>query len=156
MGHDVQLRIGLCSCLCKPTNQISLEKLRENKWSWCPGPRLAMSSSDLQSHSVQCVCGAEDAEEGQRSRDPAGFLGMMALLEQKDLGFCWRLLLTFLTCACAGTCSTAQGVTKKVRMERAEERVPAISICLELWLCLFPSLQRLFTLLRHLKKDQAG
>ena len=138
------------------SNEQQRAKLQEKNpkqwWDWS----TKKPQGDPRSHSAQGMCGAEDIQDRRRSRDPGGFLGVMALLEQEGLGLRWRLLLTCLACACAGMCYVAHGVTRKVRVERAEERLPAISICFELWLCLFSFLQRLFTLLWHLKRNQAG
>lgn len=51
---------------------------------------------------VQGIC------EGQHNRDPGGFLGVMALLEQR-VGLQWRLLLMCPACIGARKCYMAMG-----------------------------------------------
>lgn len=79
---------------------------------------------------------------------------LMALLEQEVLGWWQRPLPVCLVSAPFGTRTVARGESGKVRMGNAKERLPEISICFELWLCLFSFLQRLLTLLWDL--NQAG
>lgn len=109
---------------------------------------------DPWSHSAQGVCGAEGICEGQHSRDPRGFLGVMALLEQ-GVGLQWRLLLMCPAWTCARKCCIAHGcqgnpVCKEVRRESLQYPFALSSDFASSFI------QRLFTLLWHLKRNQAG
>lgn len=76
------------------------------------------------------VCVVQRIFVRQHNRDPGGFLGVMALLEQ-GVGLQWRLLLMCPACASARKWYMAHGVSGKPSTERGEERLLKISTCFE-------------------------
>lgn len=90
-------------------------------WSWCPGPRLVMSSSRLQEKKtkqwwkwgtkalnvilkVQCVCGTGQIQKGQCGRDAGGLLDVMVpFYNNEGLGLTVEAATDVPAGACAGT-----------------------------------------------------